>query len=220
MNNLLAISECACSQVQNNSSPSVTDWMMVVITVVYVIATIAICFANFSSANAAKKQLEEMKKQYAEENRPNIQVELAFERRAFYILRFVNHGKITAQNVQITLSDDFFDGIKGTNFYTLLKKQSGKNCVIGIGQKYDIVFADDSTDKKIPISGKITYEANGQTYNNDFCINFENYAAIFSVNSEQYDFLQEIKKQNKELNEINKSLKNLISVISENKNNE
>lgn len=60
MNNLLAISECTCSQVQNNSSPSITDWMMVAITVVYVIATIAICIANFKSAKATKQQLEEM----------------------------------------------------------------------------------------------------------------------------------------------------------------
>ena len=37
------------------------------ITVVYVVATIAICIANIQSANASKKQLEEMQKQYAEE---------------------------------------------------------------------------------------------------------------------------------------------------------
>ena len=35
------------------------------ITVVYVIATIAIYKANIQSANASKKQLEEMQKQYA-----------------------------------------------------------------------------------------------------------------------------------------------------------
>lgn len=81
------------------------------ITVVYVIATIAICKANIQSANASKKQLEEMQKQYAEENRPHIEVEFLLERRSFYGLRFINHGKSTAQNVEIQLSDAFIDSL-------------------------------------------------------------------------------------------------------------
>lgn len=97
------------------------------ITVVYVIATIAICKANIQSANASKKQLEEMQKQYAEENRPLIEVEFLFERRSFYGLRFINHGKSTAQNVEIQLSDAFIDSLGSTNFAELLKKQKGKN---------------------------------------------------------------------------------------------
>ena len=69
MSNVMTIVECVCSQVQNNSSPSVTDWMMVVITVVYVIATVLICIANFSSAKASKEQLEESKRQYEDSKR-------------------------------------------------------------------------------------------------------------------------------------------------------
>lgn len=50
--------------------PTITDWLMVVITAVYVIATIAICRAKIKAADASKAQLEEVKRQYAEENRP------------------------------------------------------------------------------------------------------------------------------------------------------
>lgn len=98
-----------------------------VITFVYVVATIAICVANIQSANASKKQLREMQKQYAEENRPLIEVEFLFERRSFYGLRFINHGKSTAQNVEIQLSDAFIDSLGSTNFAELLKKQKEKN---------------------------------------------------------------------------------------------
>lgn len=112
------------------------------ITVVYVVATIAICIANIQSANASKKQLEEMQKQYAEENRPLIEVEFLFERRSFYGLRFINHGKSTAQNVEIQLSDAFIDSLGSTNFAELLKKQKGKKCVIGVDQHYDLFFAN------------------------------------------------------------------------------
>ncbi len=87
--------------------PLITDWLMVVITLVYVIATIFICRANIKSAKASKEELTEMKRQYAEENRPHIEVEFCYERRTWYIVRFVNHGKLTAQHVKIVLDEDF-----------------------------------------------------------------------------------------------------------------
>ena len=42
---------------------------MVIITGVYVVATIFICIANFKSANASKKQLKESKDQFKESQR-------------------------------------------------------------------------------------------------------------------------------------------------------
>lgn len=46
-----------------------TDWLMVIITAVYVVATIAICYFNAKSANAAREQLEESKLQAAEQKK-------------------------------------------------------------------------------------------------------------------------------------------------------
>ena len=43
--------------------PTITDWLMVIITFAYVIATIFICWANIKSAKAAKEELAEIKKQ-------------------------------------------------------------------------------------------------------------------------------------------------------------
>lgn len=43
------------------------EWVMVIITGVYVIATIFICWANIKAANASKEQLREMQKQFAEQ---------------------------------------------------------------------------------------------------------------------------------------------------------
>ena len=63
------------------------DWVMVIITGIYVIATILICCANIKSANATKEQLAEMQKQYAEANRPAIEMELHYIRRAWYVVR-------------------------------------------------------------------------------------------------------------------------------------
>ena len=59
--------------------PSITDWLMVGITFVYVVATIFICRANIRSAKASKEQLAEMKREHEESIRlqviPFLQVE-------------------------------------------------------------------------------------------------------------------------------------------------
>lgn len=60
--------------------PMITDWIMVVITAIYVIATICIMKANKASADASKAQLEESRIQYEEVRRlnslPFLQLEL------------------------------------------------------------------------------------------------------------------------------------------------
>lgn len=89
-----------------------SDWVMVLITLVYVIATIFICWANFKSANVSKEQLIEMRKQFESNNRPYIEVELALEKRIFYALRFVNNGNVVANNVNIKLDPDFIASLE------------------------------------------------------------------------------------------------------------
>ena len=169
------------------------------ITVVYVVATIAICIANIQSANASKKQLEEMQKQYAEENRPHIEVEFLFERRSFYGLRFINHGKSTAQNVEIQLSDAFIDSLG-----------KGKKCVIGVDQHYDLLFANDTyiqLPNKVPATGTVYYEDNGVNYQSEFDIDTEHYATIFFFESDEEKLLKEMKNQTAELKRMKESIR-------------
>ena len=47
-------------------TPSITDWLMVIITLVYVVATILICVFNGKSAKAAREQIEEAQKQQSQ----------------------------------------------------------------------------------------------------------------------------------------------------------
>lgn len=49
--------------------PNITDWLMVIITFVYVVATAAICVANFKSAKATKQQIAESQRQFDETRR-------------------------------------------------------------------------------------------------------------------------------------------------------
>lgn len=186
--------------------------MTFLITVLYVVATILICWANIKSANASKIQLEEMRKQYAEENRPNVEVELLYEKRLFYGLRFINHGKCTAQHVQIKLDTTFIDSITESSFADSLNKQNGKECIIGVGQHYDLFFGTNKYRKnpnKVAATGTIYYQGSGNTYQSDFLIDLENYATIFSVNSEQEDLFERIEMQTYELKGIKQAIQSI-----------
>lgn len=65
-----------------------TDWLMVIITFVYVVATIFICVFNYRSAKAAKEQIELSKLQYEDDTRLKLMPCLFIERIA--PLDFVN----------------------------------------------------------------------------------------------------------------------------------
>ncbi len=80
---------------------------MVLITAVYVLATILICWANIKSAKAVREQLAEARRQYEEDNCPRITYEMIYENRTFYGIRFSNHGRRVANHVQIKFSQDF-----------------------------------------------------------------------------------------------------------------
>ena len=60
--------------------PTITDWIMVGITAVYVIATVFICWFNGKSARASRAQLEESRLQFEETKRlevmPFLQIEI------------------------------------------------------------------------------------------------------------------------------------------------
>ena len=58
-----------------------TDWAMVVLTAIYVLATILICYYNYGATKASRDQAAEMRRQYEEDNRPYITVELIYERK-------------------------------------------------------------------------------------------------------------------------------------------
>ena len=107
------------------ASPTlITDWLMVIITAVYVIATIAICVANFKSAKATRDQISESNRQFTESKHlqimPFIQASFPRVKRHYYdielpcsdenpeteientVISIENVGKGTANNITYT----------------------------------------------------------------------------------------------------------------------
>ena len=192
-----------------NSGPMITDWIMVIITFIYVVATICILHANRTSAKATKMQVEEMKRQFEAENKPYITTELVYLKRSVYALRFTNHGKKIAEHVSFTFDQQFVEGLDEP-FKGQIENQNGKECVIGIGQHYDIHLGtkkirNDVSDAK----GTIKYFFKDKEYLNVFDINVKDYITIFSTSSDEEDIIIQLKNQNKILEEIKEELRSM-----------
>ena len=176
-----------------------------------------LCFSynSYGATKASRDQAAEMRRQYEEDNRPYITVELIYERKAYYGLRFSNHGKRLANHVRIQLDQTFLDSLKEPSFREMLKRANGKECIIGIGQHYDLYFGSnkfrENTDK-YPLSGQVVYQDGERTYKEAFNIDFDSYATFFSVNCDFDDFLKEMKAQTRELHGVGEKLQQLVTV--------
>lgn len=83
-----------------------TDWLMVIITAIYVVATIFICVFNGRSAKAANEQAEaarnqtkEMIDQFKAVNRPFVTIRFDIIRSGLLCFIIENEGPLPAHNV-------------------------------------------------------------------------------------------------------------------------
>lgn len=144
------------------------DWTMVIITAIYVIATIAICFFNAKSAKAAreqteisKKQIEEMIRQYKEINRPIVTIR--FEVISSSLLCFIleNEGPLPAHNITVTCNDSFIDNLEDERTKNHLQKLKQAKLFLASHQKMIIpldaksMFSDIAKELAVI---KITYD--------------------------------------------------------------
>lgn len=203
------------------SVPSITDWLMVVITFVYVIATILICGANIRSAKAAREQIAESKRQYDEDNRAFVTNEIIYENRTYYGLRFVNHGKRVAMNVRISLKKEFIDSLTEPTFANFLRKLEGEEFLLGIGQSYSIYFGGnafrDNLEKE-PIEGTLTYSDGIREYTESIYVDFNLYPTFFSTSSDTEKLIKKLGEQNKELELLRKEISSLKTVEEADRN--
>ena len=193
--------------------PVVTDWIMIGITAVYVVATLFICKANIRSSHLANQQLAEMKRQYEESNRPIIEVEFTYIRRTWFFLRFVNHGKRAAEHVKILLQQESIDALPNENIKSLLRKQKDKECIIGVDQHYDLSLGSSELRGcgSLPVVGKILYESYNQHYESDFYIDLDNYMTFFSVTTEHDNLMKVLNDVKSEIRGVKEALEGIAS---------
>ncbi len=191
--------------------PNITDWLMLFTTGIYVVVTIFIFHANNSSAKASREELAEIRRQYDEENRAYIEYEFCYERRAWYIVRFINHGKKTAYHVKIDLEDEFIDSLPEKNFREILRDQKNKEVIIGVGQHYDLYISDSSlrgNPNMKPLTGRLSYQDKNK-YESEIYIDLASYASFYSSDSDEERLLREVKHINEEINSLRNTIETL-----------
>lgn len=185
------------------------DWAMVIITGIYVVATIFICLANIKTAKASKEQLKEMQRQFAEANRAEIEVEFHYLRRTWYVVRFVNRGEKTAQHVKISVAQSFIDSLPEESFQKELERLKERECIIGSEQYYDLFVGSNklrSNPQLQPFTGTVEYKSQGTSYQSDLFVDLEHYMTFFSSTTDEEDLLRSVKRISEELKDIKQAL--------------
>ena len=166
------------------------DWAIFGITCVYVIATIAICYYNKKSADAANKQTEiaqlqmqEMLNQYKAINRPIVTVRFDVIRSGLMCFILENEGPLPARNIVVKVNKDFIDNIKdnkdrewieamNTTDLFLASKQQLYFCLGGMPQFENVA--------KVKAVFDISYN---EEYNERFEIDIRQYRSTLIYNS-------------------------------------
>lgn len=123
--------------------PTITDWIMVGITFLYMLFTIGIFIANLRSSESAKSQLEETKKQM-EESKNQFEKQLAEtkhqyeETKRLEALPFLQIDTATRNDSRLSVELSLFSGEGDRNGYVNDIQFEVKN--IGRGTVKDILF--------------------------------------------------------------------------------
>lgn len=178
-----------------------TDWLMVIITAIYVVATIFICIYNGTSAAAAKeqtaiaqKQMQEMVNQYNSANRPMMTVRFEIIRSGLLCFVFENVGPLPAEFVRIDINQEFIDNISDDTDSLRLRELSNASLFIASKQKINILLGGQRTFKKIAaVPATITISYNSR-YHETTTIDINQYAFMLSYKSSEEDISQHVKK--------------------------
>lgn len=136
------------------------DWVMVIITAIYVVATCAICWANIKSAKATKEQVSESKRQYEEtsrlENMPFLQIE---------------HAKNTSVDYSISLWLNANDSIYSWSSHNLTFKNVGKGAAVNLIYTWKCRESQVRMTEVMPLNAVMA--GDDYTFNCEFCYSTE-----------------------------------------------
>lgn len=178
-----------------------TDWLMVIITAIYVIATILICVFNGKSAKAAneqtqtaKKQIDEMLRQYNETNRPIVSVRFEIIRSGVLCFIVENIGPLPATDVRINVNEEFITNVEEIDPQARIREATEATLFLAPKQKVTILIGSQvnfTEYAKVKTVFDISY--NG-LYNEQTMIDLDQYKFMLMYNSETEDIAQHLKK--------------------------
>lgn len=189
--------------------PSITDWLMVIVTFIYVVATIFICVANIKSAKATRDQLAESKRQFDEANRAFVTVTFDIVRSGLAVLCIENYGKQIANNVEIRISSEFVENMSDEGSKSRIQELCKSSFTLGIGRKwYACLGSHLELDKlsEVPLTIDISYSDRQGKHKESTAIDLKQYLWSMIYDSSTEDAKQELSKMAKTMQAIEKKL--------------
>lgn len=111
-----------------------TDWLLVILTAIYVVATILISVYNARSSKATREQIKESHAQFIDANRAFVNIDFDIIRDELFVLKITNNGNRTAENVHIVVSDNFRGIICDQGCAKQIEELNHSTFSIGVGQ--------------------------------------------------------------------------------------
>ena len=178
-----------------------TDWLMVIITAIYVVATVVICVFNGKSAKAAKEQTEtarqqigEMIRQYNESNRPFVVIRFEIIRSGLLCFVLENIGTLPATDVKVIINDEFINGIEKQDKQIRLREITESTLFLSSHQKIFILLGGQSHFSKIAENKAIIDISYNGKYKDHTEIDLWQYRFMLSYSSELEDISNHLKK--------------------------
>ena len=161
-----------------------SNWVLVVVTTIYTVATIIICWANWRSSSAARKQTEEMIRQYQDSNRARLAIR--FDKKCPVDRNIVlrNVGKEDADEVTMSINEEFMDALQKAWPDNLLKIGVSSTSLIAAGQEFWFFVGFSSVVEKLETTKaevRVRYRASAKYYEE-----------VANIDFSQYNFMSEI----------------------------
>lgn len=180
---------------------------MIIITAVYVVATIIICIFNIKSATAVTKQVAEQIKEFKEIYRPCIDITIERIKSGLIVLKIENTGKKYAKKVNLKVDRTFVDLIE-EDIKLQFSKAINKERNLGINQYFFIYVSSHlNLEKFRDISLKINVcydDSNNISYEDNFEFDLTSFVGILNYSSPTEDIAYYQK-------EISKNCKSFLS---------
>ncbi len=202
---------------------NVVNWLnnnegctMTILTFVYVVATILICWYNAKSASATREQIKESRYQFQENIRANVIPRFITLEGQLYCLAFHNIGKTMATKLNIKISEDWLACLrkteKNSKVANTLNNLRDIDIFLPADDKYMYsicVPADGTGDFLIlcekPLKITIDYYSGDKPYHEEFELPMKGINCIINTS----DYVRMEQKKRESLDNIGEQLKKI-----------
>lgn len=175
----------------------IPEWIIAILTFGYVVATLFIVFSNNRMADATRRQVDELQRQFQAQNRPYVAVGFEDVRDGLICLSIENLGNTPARDIRVSLNEDFIskilnnpirDGVrKFTKTAIYLSPKQKLYCCLGGPTEF-------SNYKDQILLLDMTYKGDGHDYQEHIEINIDGYSWAMTYNSPLGDISSYIKR--------------------------